>query len=606
MKRIPALCVVAALSLLAASASGARWRWPEPPWSWSEADSISRGGLEARSGLAAAAIGGSVYAVGGSDEFKMLGTVRWYDPGEGVWREASPMPTRRSHLALVSYGGLLYAIGGRGDSGPVGAVEAYDPATKRWSPRAAMPTPRHGLSAATVGGIIVAVGGRSASGLTAKVEAYDPVKDVWSQRADLPVPVETRASAVSLDGILYLLGGRGEASCLRQVQAYNPATDAWAAQAGLPTTECYLSAIRVGDAVFGFGDSLRKETETNSAVVLFYPKTGQAKSLPYNVPYMTDFAAAAAGGRIYLMGGKFDGSPRTPLRLYDPSIFVPTAPVEDIPPPAVASTPRAPETPRDAVSSDVDRHQGKKAQRHDDFALVVGVQHYRAVPEAQFAARDAETFGRYARTVLGVPKENVIVLVDEKASRADFTKYLEEWLPRNVRPQSRVYFYFSGHGAPDSAGRDTYLVPWDGELAYLKSKAYSISRLYASLDALPAKEVIVMLDACFSGQGPRSLVAKGLRPLVVAKQTPVPKGRKLTVLTAASGEEVAGTLEEQGHGMFTYFLLDGLRGKAGVGGHLAVGDLHRYLQRKVPAAARRQNREQSPQLFSGDERLRLY
>ena len=83
---------------------------------------------------------------------------------------------------------------------------------------------------------------------------------------------------------------------------------------------------------------------------------------------------------------------------------------------------------------------------------------------------------------------------------------------------------------------------------------------------------------------------------------------KLTVLAAASGEEITGTLPDQGHGIFTYYLLKGLRGDADTDtdSHLTLSELHAYLQRKVSDAARRQNREQHPQLKSNHPTLRLY
>ncbi|MBI5240400.1 MAG: caspase family protein, partial [Elusimicrobia bacterium] len=83
---------------------------------------------------------------------------------------------------------------------------------------------------------------------------------------------------------------------------------------------------------------------------------------------------------------------------------------------------------------------------------------------------------------------------------------------------------------------------------------------------------------------------------------------KLTVLTAASGDEVAGSLDAQRHGLFTYYLLKGLDGAADPEGrgHVTVGDLHGYVRKNVLRAAHRQNREQNPVLRAPDQRLKLY
>jgi len=173
-------------------------------------------------------------------------------------------------------------------------------------------------------------------------------------------------------------------------------------------------------------------------------------------------------------------------------------------------------------------------------------------------------------------------------------KYLNSWLPKNVKPKSRVYFYFSGHGAPDPESGDAYLVPWDGDPKFLPDTAYPLERLYRRLSALPAKEVIVALDACFSGSGGRSVLAEGARPLVTRVSVKPKKDSSLTVLTAASGDEITTTLKEKGHGIFTYYLLEGLNASEEV----SASSLFSYIKPRVQDEARRQNRDQTPTLQS--------
>lgn len=619
------LCLTLSMLITPGFSSGAerkKYSWsfpPETPWTQlSEVEAASSVGHEKRFGLAAGAIGGDVYAVGGTNGFKPLSTVRYFNPKAGVWRDGPPLPTPRSELAVAVSGGVLFAIGGTSNHKPLDTVEAFDPKTGRWEKRAPMPTPRRGLSVAVLDGLVYAAGGRDEAGAVAAVEAYDPERNKWLRKSPLPIAVETRHSLTVSDGILYLFGGRGEKSCLRKVQAYNPATDTWADEADLPTADCYLSVAAQGDAIFAFGGIHRTAKDTSAATLVYFPKTGNWRNDHYAVPFMESFALAAAGGKFYLMGGKMNGSIDTAFRTFDPAIGViapSTAPRivmdywEAPPEPTYTKTeaPAAGKVTAGAIS-DVDGYRGTTSPRPRDFALIIGIEKYRSISDAQFAERDADTFHQYARTVLGVPKDNIILLVNEHASQADLAKYLEEWLPRNVGADSRVYVYYSGHGTPDATGKNSYIVPWDGDPSYLKSRAYPLSKLYKSLDSLRAKEVIVLLDACFSGTGPRSLVAKGLRPLVVVTQTPVPRGGRLTVLTASSADEVAGTLEGQGHGMFTYFLLKGLKdspySKKGESAKLA--GLYRYLREQIPAAARRQNREQTPQMFTSNADMILY
>ncbi|MCR4295557.1 MAG: caspase family protein [Elusimicrobia bacterium] len=240
--------------------------------------------------------------------------------------------------------------------------------------------------------------------------------------------------------------------------------------------------------------------------------------------------------------------------------------------------------------SDVDAPARRGAERPDDFALVIGVEDYQALPKADYGARDARTVRKHFEA-MGVPARNVIALEGAQATGSKMRNYLQQWLPRNVKPESTVFVYYSGHGAPDPERGDAYLVPWDADPMFLTTSAYPLKQFYAELAKLKAKRVIVALDACFSGSGGRSVLAKGARPLVAKVDESVPSAANLTVLAAASGTEITGSLDEQAHGIFTYHFL-----KALSGGAKTPRALYDYLKPRVQDDARRQNREQSPTL----------
>jgi hypothetical protein len=249
------------------------------------------------------------------------------------------------------------------------------------------------------------------------------------------------------------------------------------------------------------------------------------------------------------------------------------------------------------VHSDIDTPAYKLREIPDNYALVVGIEQYAGLPDAQFAARDADTV-RAHLVALGYPDRNVIYLTGQNATRAGIQKYLSEWLPRNVKPSSTVFFYYSGHGAPDTKTGEAYLVPWDGDPQFLATTAYPLKEVYAALEKLPARDVTVVLDSCFSGAGGRSVLAAGLRPMVITVESGfLPQGR-LALLAAASRDEVTGGLDEQGHGIFTYYFLKGLSGAAkNASGAVTLKGLFEYVKPLVQDAARRQNRDQTPVLY---------
>ena len=243
------------------------------------------------------------------------------------------------------------------------------------------------------------------------------------------------------------------------------------------------------------------------------------------------------------------------------------------------------------ISSDIDTPSRRGAERPDDYALVIGIEEYQSLPKADFGARDAKTMRRHLEA-LGFPARNIISLEGSQATGSKLKSYLEEWLPLNVKTNSTLFVYYSGHGAPDTKTGEAYLVPWDGDPKFLKSTALPLKRLYADLAKTKAKRVIVALDACFSGAGGRSVLAQGARPLVAKAAELAPTEARLTILAAASGDEITGTLAEQSHGLFTYHLLKGLSADP----KASAKSLYDYLKPRVQDDARRENREQTPVL----------
>ncbi len=263
--------------------------------------------------------------------------------------------------------------------------------------------------------------------------------------------------------------------------------------------------------------------------------------------------------------------------------------------PAGGAAPVPPAAP--VYSSDVDSpHYSMKADPAR-LALVIGVEDYAALPKAEFASRDALTVAEHLRH-LGYADRNLAVIVDSQAARGSVAKFVEGWLPDHVTADTRVFVYFSGHGAPDPKTGDTYLMPWDGDAKYLAATGYRLKTLYEKLNDLPAKEVIVVLDACFSGAGGRSVLPEGARPLVTKADLGRAVAGRAVVFAASAGDEITGAAPKQGHGLFTYYFLKGLNGEAREGtSGVTVQDLYDYLLPQVEDAARRDGRDQTPQLL---------
>lgn len=273
--------------------------------------------------------------------------------------------------------------------------------------------------------------------------------------------------------------------------------------------------------------------------------------------------------------------------------------------PGIASTPSpASASMSPTRQSDVDQIPLIRTQTNRNaYAIVIGIERYRQkLPKADFATQDAKIVAAYLNKAMGYPEENIVILTNENATKSDFEKYFEQWLANHAEKESTIFVYYSGHGAPNPKTGDAYLVPYDGDPSFIAQTGYSLKRLYETLGKLPSKEIIVALDSCFSGAGGRSVLAKGARPLVLNLEANTALPKNMTVMSASSGEQISSTYDEKGHGLFTYFLLKGIKNEDVVkqDGSIAVSDLFSYIKPQVQRIARRQyNNEQTPQLIGG-------
>ena len=233
----------------------------------------------------------------------------------------------------------------------------------------------------------------------------------------------------------------------------------------------------------------------------------------------------------------------------------------------------------------------------DGVAVIIGNRDYGKgrVPEVAFAHRDAEAFKRYVLDVLGYDPANVIDLRD--ASQAQMmgafgnreTHKGKVWRYLDPDGGSDVVVFYSGHGVPGQRDRRGYLLPADADPDAVEINGYPIDLLYENLGKLEeAREVRVYLDACFSGDSHRGMLIRAASPVAMSA-TPPSGAEGLTVLTAASGTQLASWDEEAGHGLFTHHLLDALYGKGDRDGdgRVTAGEVKRYLDRHMTRAARR-------------------
>lgn len=232
--------------------------------------------------------------------------------------------------------------------------------------------------------------------------------------------------------------------------------------------------------------------------------------------------------------------------------------------------------------------------------LTIGINDYShqpAVPELHYAVADAHDIASTLSSLFKDPNKQVTELLDQQASKAKVIDELFHDLPSEVKPADTVVIFFSGHGAPgtttDAQGNvDTYILPIDADPASLVNTAIKMSDLDKVLRRLRSERIVFLADTCYSGAGGRGIktvdmrAASGvaLRAVLGTRAVPkLPEGKGCALITAATASQVAQEQETFGHGIFTYYLLQGLKGAADTNrdGNVTVTELYTYVRNQV-------------------------
>ena len=226
----------------------------------------------------------------------------------------------------------------------------------------------------------------------------------------------------------------------------------------------------------------------------------------------------------------------------------------------------------------------------ESHALVIGIDQYAKWPGLHHAVRDAKAIQETLVTRFGFKPENVTVLFDGEATRANILRTLNDKLSdtRRVKRDDRVMVFFAGHGSTRklASGRDVgYIVPADAGLNDLPADAISMPQLQEVAEALSAKHVLFMVDACYSGLGlTRGGVPASNKNFLADNARRI--GRQM--ITAGGADQQVADDGPGGHSVFTWTVLQALSGKADLNGDGVITgtELAAYVAPAVAAIAK--------------------
>ena len=241
------------------------------------------------------------------------------------------------------------------------------------------------------------------------------------------------------------------------------------------------------------------------------------------------------------------------------------------------------------------------------WALVIGVERYSLLPAVDFAASDARKAANHFINILGVPESQVVLLEDEKATRSAVTSRLKDYFPSNLVRDSTLYIYFAGHGMPDVVTGEPYLMFFDSEATNVSRTGYAMKELLSDLGAMDIAQSFLFTDACFSGMAARGeeMLVEGARPAVLRVEDVKVATGKVVAVGASTGSQLSHAYREKRQGLFTYYLLDGLRGSADANGDgtVALGELYAYMSKNVEMVSRRTTMVQEPSITPRVEKV---
>lgn len=229
------------------------------------------------------------------------------------------------------------------------------------------------------------------------------------------------------------------------------------------------------------------------------------------------------------------------------------------------------------------------------WAVVIGIGEYAnpGVGNLKYSAKDAQSFYDYLITEGGFPQDNVLLLLNEKATLVGIKTALGKFLQEKAMKDDLVFIYYSGHGAPeinssstDGDGLTKYIVTYDADPDNLFATALPMDDINKIFERLQAGKIVFFIDSCYSGaSGGKTFAAGDVKAGNISdnflNQISSAKGRLL--ITASSANEVALESDTLGHGIFTYFLLQGLEGEADTNknGFVTVDEVYQYLYSNV-------------------------
>ncbi|MGD2127438.1 MAG: HEAT repeat domain-containing protein [Desulfobacteraceae bacterium] len=273
-----------------------------------------------------------------------------------------------------------------------------------------------------------------------------------------------------------------------------------------------------------------------------------------------------------------------------------------------------PEPPKPSVPVGVAEQKAAVPRREvgQRWAVIIGISRYKdtRIPSLRYACSDARAFYNWLVSPSGgrYPPSRVKLLLDEEATGRNIKNALFNWL-RNAIEEDVVTIYFAGHGSPDSpdAPDNLFFLPYDAQYDSIAVSGFPMWDIETALERfIRARKTIILADACHAaGVGETFDMARRagrgifVNPISEGFQKLSASSDGVCVLSASDRDQYSQESRKWGggHGVFTYFLLQGLKGEADYNEDRSVslGEIIPYVSEQV----RRETRNAQSPIVAG-------
>jgi Caspase domain len=239
------------------------------------------------------------------------------------------------------------------------------------------------------------------------------------------------------------------------------------------------------------------------------------------------------------------------------------------------------------------------------FAMIMGISSYKYVRPLTYADKDAEMFRDFLKSPGGgkLNENNIYCLLNEQATLANFYAKGFQWLKvKKLQAGDRLFIYLAGHGDAIDEDQFFYLAydcnPAGDKNNYLVGGAIQLFNLKKKIANETAKgvEVYFIMDACRTSELPGGTEGQNFLNTAISEKR---AGEVIMLATGAGQESLEDATIGAGHGLFTYYLVDGLTGAADslgvIDNKITLEEIQKYVDKNVPSIAQQRfKRKQDP------------